>query len=421
MKGSKEFVAKATEAKEAGDRDAINLLGVLSTDDENLKEARSWYTKAAEAGDSDAMYQLGMLSTGAGNLDVARSWHTQAAEAGNSDAMNLLGVLSADAGNFKEARSWYLKAADAGHGNAMHYLRLLPDGTNEPDEKLDSHPEAINTRDTAAIKSFAAFPGDSISRNSEIVKLRLEGNTLEEIGVQFGLSRERVRQIVISSGHEVSDTYLKSKRELKEQDRLTEHNQITRKSVIDDWERYNAMPPKDIARELNVTETALLRALDVQYRLTLIANKSKNRNAAKVFSDDDITVALKDAATYKFPLTSAEYGRLVTSGTVVGPSLPSVFNRFGSWLAACEAAGVEAGQTHGQYRRSWTEEDLYEIVYKFIKSCEEKQWTFAKFEKWLGEMGDDYPSGATIRNRIGKWSVIRAVVVMRMNESEFQK
>ncbi|KQO38893.1 helicase associated domain-containing protein [Aeromicrobium sp. Leaf245] len=66
------------------------------------------------------------------------------------------------------------------------------------------------------------------------------------------------------------------------------------------------------------------------------------RGPSRTWFEADIIAALQEAATLVFPLRPAAYQELVTSGALTGPNRSSVISRFGTWEAACAAAGVEA-------------------------------------------------------------------------------
>ena len=117
-------------AAEAGDKDAMTVLGVLLQRRGKLDEAENWYRQAAEARDRDGMTHLGVLLQRRERLEEAETWYRRAANAGNGeagdrDAMHNLGLLLQRRGRLEEAEPWYRRAANAGHGEAMHNLGLL--------------------------------------------------------------------------------------------------------------------------------------------------------------------------------------------------------------------------------------------------------------------------------------------------------
>ena len=54
-------------------------------------------------------------------------------------------------------------------------------------------------------------------------------------------------------------------------------------------------------------------------------------------------------------------------GQVTGPSVPRIWQRYGSWTAACEAAGVEPGRTvRSNYESRWSDHDIADIVRLYL-------------------------------------------------------
>jgi DNA-directed RNA polymerase sigma subunit (sigma70/sigma32) len=49
-------------------------------------------------------------------------------------------------------------------------------------------------------------------RDKEIIAMRMQGKTLEEIGSTFNLTRERVRQIISKFGPDLNFSYVKELR-----------------------------------------------------------------------------------------------------------------------------------------------------------------------------------------------------------------
>ncbi|MEU6559096.1 tetratricopeptide repeat protein [Nocardia nova] len=120
-------------AAEAGDRDAMNNLGVLLKQRGDVVEAESWYRKAIEAGNRSAMTNLGNLLAERGDVVEAESWLRKAIEAGNTGTLFNLGNLLKQRGDVVEAESWYRKAIEAGNREAMNNLSVLAECANAED------------------------------------------------------------------------------------------------------------------------------------------------------------------------------------------------------------------------------------------------------------------------------------------------
>ena len=108
---------------------------------------------------------------------------------------------------------------------------------------------------------------------------------------------------------------------------------------------------------------------------------------------------------------AAELGEPLTNGgydtwqrgreDAASPAL--LIRRFGSWRAACEAAGLSANTTRSTSRR-WSEEDLVAVVAAYLRT-EGSTGSFADYSAWA-KTQDGAPSGATLRQR-GSWAELK--------------
>ncbi|WP_146064967.1 serine/threonine-protein kinase [Streptomyces sp. SM1] len=112
-------------AAEAGDVNAMVVLGDQMKEQGDIDRARAWYTRAAEAGNADAMYALGRFLYDESDTNGAHTWFTRAVEAGSTNAMAGLGVLLSEQGDTEGARTWFARAAEAGSPRGMTNLGTL--------------------------------------------------------------------------------------------------------------------------------------------------------------------------------------------------------------------------------------------------------------------------------------------------------
>ena len=118
----------------------------------------------------------------------------------------------------------------------------------------------------------------------------------------------------------------------------------------------------------------------------------------ETFSDEDILAALRAVAgLLGEPLSHGKYDSAEHSG----PSSARVIQRFGSWSAACAAAGVRSGAASRTYASKWDRESVIAAVRAFPGS------TYAQYEAWARE-DSARPSAATVRNVLGGWAAAKA-------------
>ncbi|MFA7323647.1 MAG: hypothetical protein WC005_04735 [Candidatus Nanopelagicales bacterium] len=129
------------------------------------------------------------------------------------------------------------------------------------------------------------------------------------------------------------------------------------------------------------------------------------------FSDEQVIAALRAAWELAMPtatgLSSNRYQELVHDGAVSGPSAVRILQRFGTWAAAAQAAGVPTGtRPHRTYESAWSDEELLDHVGAYL-SDPQTTGSYVGWEAWRKTNAPGAPSGPTLRNRLGSWSDIK--------------
>jgi hypothetical protein len=125
----------------------------------------------------------------------------------------------------------------------------------------------------------------------------------------------------------------------------------------------------------------------------------------QVYSDEDILGALRAAAALcGEPLSHGRYETVARD--VGGPSVARIIQRYGSWRAACTAAGVASGVRVRDYQHAWDVASVTAAVAEYL-AAEGSAGTFAGYVAWA-KAGDGRPSGATVRNVLGGWNAAKA-------------
>lgn len=94
-------------------------------------------------------------------------------------------------------------------------------------------------------------------------------------------------------------------------------------------------------------------------------------------------------------LGPALYRALAGEGS---PSSALYDRRFGSWRAACEAAGIQAAPSNRSHYTRVENQALLEAVAAYLRTGDS---TYRGYMEWAQRTGN--PSGSTIRNRLGRW------------------
>lgn len=241
------------------------------------------------------------------------------------------------------------------------------------------------------------------ARTAWMSEKRSAGASLKQIGDAVGLSRERVRQLLERAG---LPSFRETRTQLRDQRDLEEVLQAERlRGLILDIAK--SMPGSSvgkIAREVGVSESVVRRHLTRMG--TKLVCELRLSKTAKNWSNEQLLDVLRIASTKSTPLTVTAYSSLVTQKQVDGPTGQVFYMRFGSWLEACEAAGVQSGErVRSNYTRAWLDVDLEALVVEFLFSIE-RDGSFGDFQAWLQERPDS-PSVATVRKRLGTWNEMK--------------
>jgi DNA-binding CsgD family transcriptional regulator len=241
------------------------------------------------------------------------------------------------------------------------------------------------------------------ARAVEFVRLRGAGLTLAEIGRRYGVSRQRVGQVI-------DGTARVPRGEVREARRETQRARARARSgeVI---ERFRAgLAPLEIARQTGVPVRAV-RALiseraseaDRQARALTYARPPRPPS----FSDEQLISGLRRVAERLGHAPSqSEYADL--AGELSLASMQTVYFRFGGWRRALTAAGLESSAPARVYAPQWH----LAACWRAVQSVADQLGDPPRYRRYLelAAERDDLPSGATLRVRLGLWSQIAAAL-----------
>jgi predicted transcriptional regulator len=254
------------------------------------------------------------------------------------------------------------------------------------------------------------------SRDLKIVQLRKEGNTLDKIGREVSLTRERVRQILKKHAPDIVFEEIREKKEEEEREKFHIFNTEVHHLIKRSWQDYQYLKFDDLAQIFGIPVWRLRRCLSKIQYVYLKANEE--RKVAQLWSDEECLKSLQSAATFAFPITVTKYRKLLETGDILGPTPAVYFQRFGSWVQACERAGVEYGEAVREYDRTWNDTELVMFVRRFMHQGKDGKWSLEKYEEWRRLPAVEGPSLALLRLRLGSWSEIR-VLGLELNAPEF--
>lgn len=127
--------------------------------------------------------------------------------------------------------------------------------------------------------------------------------------------------------------------------------------------------------------------------------------AKEQYSNREIARVLRIAARIAGePLSVGKYDAI--RATIEGPSAIRLIQRFGSWCAACDFAGVTSGVAKRSYVKNWDQKQIVKIVRDYLAG--DPKVSFLDFSRWLKGL-PSAPSAATCRNVGGSWSALLAL------------
>lgn len=136
---------------------------------------------------------------------------------------------------------------------------------------------------------------------------------------------------------------------------------------------------------------------------------------APTFTDDEIAAGLRAAAAVVGePLTVTAYDawRRGTGGVAVATASSTlVIRRLGSWVAACQHAGLTTNTTRSTSRR-WSDEEVVALVAAYLADDAEAggSGSYAGYVAWARDPArqGSVPSGPTLRQRYPTWNELKA-------------
>lgn len=272
------------------------------------------------------------------------------------------------------------------------------------DERLREHRPAASSH-----SGEASLPPPVPPHVVEIIERRWQGLTLREIGAEFGLTRERVRQLLMKHEGPSADA-VRHLRAAQARSAERTHQEAVSGTLHDALDRRGPMTAGELA------EITGLEASDVSKHwpeeLAHLRLWGSGQGESR-WTDEDIYEALRRASIYEFPLSTTAYSELLRIGQIEGPSVPRIWQRFGSWTTACAAAGVVASAARNrEYDSKWSDEELLQLVRSYLMDPDAPN-SARRFDEWKRANAPDGPSAQTLRNRFGSWNELKRRALAR--------
>ncbi|MDQ2723794.1 MAG: hypothetical protein M3Y19_10890 [Actinomycetota bacterium] len=93
------------------------------------------------------------------------------------------------------------------------------------------------------------------------------------------------------------------------------------------------------------------------------------------------------------------------------PSSSRIIQRFGSWSAACAAAGLPSRGASRRYEPRWTGGAVTDAVVRYLAGPG-ASGSYAGYASWA-KTADGAPSAQTVRNVLGGWAQAKAAALAK--------
>jgi hypothetical protein len=267
------------------------------------------------------------------------------------------------------------------------------------------------------------FP--QFARAAFTVRARARGESLQEIGNQLGVTRERARQLIISTIAYLDDDDASKVKHVKRI--LRESSELTKRLLL--LERQASVAAL-ICESPGISISALSRLLEVDdeemkllvphsVKKFVSARDGRSRGQHRGIgrsSEESILKSLQLAGTFHYPLSAPQYDELVILGEIQGSSSQTIAKRFGTWKSACLAAGVEPTNMGRQdYDHKWSWEEIVDYVVEYLLDVD-TTGTFADYDEWRMHQISQAPSGVHVRNQMDTWTDALEFALIKISE-----
>ena len=232
-------------------------------------------------------------------------------------------------------------------------------------------------------------------------------STLDSIGKTYGLTRERVRQIVNKNNPGIEDIHQKRRAEA-----VSRHVATADKLVAAD-ESIKTL--KMLSDKIGVT-SAFLKENKAAFAgsINIVEKRRKEylvnlpRFTERSFSDEDIYEAVRYVSKMNGgkPITTEMYR---TDHRTTDPSVSLIELRMGGIINACKGAGVAHNQP--RKRRSIPKEEIISSIIACVEDLgleSVRLVSFVEYSEWA--MENKRPSGSRVRQIFGNWNSAKMAV-----------
>ena len=286
----------------------------------------------------------------------------------------------------------------------LNYFRIYNSFPNLPGLIVAHHFGEIQEKqkiESQLKKVINSIFSENADRNFEVLLMRINGDTLENIGNKFNLTRERIRQILVKISPDI-EILTESLRNVIQ----TKFDQVNVKKILKIFEEYGAIYKSELAAELGLSEDEAVNSTPRQFQKYII-DKTPEPVSQMTWTLEACLKAIREAGTYYYPLRQSDYDYLISIGEIKGPSTASIYQRQWQWSDLCLKAGVEfVTAARSEYVRTWSNDELLSFARRFFLEPS-ISGSYGSYDSWRELQIDHVPSGVLIRNVFGSWTNVK--------------
>jgi hypothetical protein len=228
------------------------------------------------------------------------------------------------------------------------------------------------------------------ARDRRIIDAYLQGASLADVGEEYGISRERVRQIL--GEHRVATRTNVDTIQLKYEAWVAAHGAELDAS-------FDALRSIPAVVETHPESSAVWIRRYLADRAWEQAPARRRARWIRRFSDDDLRAILRRCAV-DGRITIARYEHAKRS---TDPTVKTFLDRFGSWAKAARSAGLTVGETRRAYASRWDDDAIRAALaqYAQVAAAYQQRPTIRGYEEYRVLEAPELPSMSLVRSRLG--------------------
>jgi hypothetical protein len=238
-------------------------------------------------------------------------------------------------------------------------------------------------------------------RAKQIVQRYADGATLEEVGREFKLTRERIRQIIVLSGNNVG--------ELRKQAQKRRRRSLLRRSrPLIEEKLSEGHTPREVARALRLPLDIVSRVDRANPEFSRTRRTRRRLAPSPKYSNEEVLECLRQANNLVGGvLSTSAYSRVARERHFADcrpwPTNQTSILRFGSWRSALREAGLAHNpSTPITGKRLFEPSHCIDAILEAERALGHLP-TVREYEQFSRAMGGALPSAATVRHRLGRW------------------